>query len=472
MSNVFIKEHNLEVNPWTPSQMWEAALGSLELQVSRASYSTWLKGTVGLSWDGGQMVIGTPSSFVAEWLERRMSSLVENTLSQIAGSTVSVHFQVLMAPSSPLDSSQQGPHEPVQRAAIQANGSTNAKGNGSTKLNSKYTLESFIVGESNQFAYAAAVAVSSRPGKAYNPLFLSAGVGLGKTHLLHAIGNASSSNGLRCLYVTSEQFTNDFITSIQTKKTRDFRDRYRSVDVLLVDDIQFFRGKDSIQEGFFHTFNDLHNTDRQIVIASDRPSSELSLLEDRLRSRFEWGLSAEMTPPNYETRLAILRAKAAHLDISIPDDVLAFLSQTFRHSVRDLEGALNRVSAFSDLIGQPLTMEMAHHALGDMIKSPQQTTPSIEAVLSQVCSFFDVSLPSLSSNRRDKRLTTVRQVAIYLLREEAQMTLVQIGQTLGGRDHTSIRYAHHQLSSKLGVDATLKSDVESIRTALQQAKSP
>ena len=460
------------MNHWTPHQMWEAALGSLELQVSRPSYSTWLKDTVGLSWDGGQMVVGTSSSFVAEWLERRMSSLVESTLAQITGNAASVHFQVLTLPSTPRGSSQQGSPEPLHSAPIHPNGSVHANGNGSTKLNGKYTLESFVVGASNQLAYAASVAVSSRPGKAYNPLFLYAGVGLGKTHLLHAIGNESAGNGARCLYVTSEQFTNDFITSIQTRKTHEFRERYRSVDVLLVDDIQFFRGKDSIQEGFFHTFNDLHNTDRQIVIASDRPSCELALLEDRLRSRFEWGLSAEMDIPDAETRLAILQAKAAYLGISIPQDVLALISQAFHHSVRDLEGALNRVSAFSDLTGQPLNTEIAEHALGDIIKPAQKAIPKTEAVLSQVCLFYGVSLPSLSSKRRDKNLTKARQVAIYLMREEAQATLIQIGQSLGGRDHTSVRYAYRQISEQIEGDTSLKADVESISSTLQDTTSP
>ena len=294
----------------SPAQAWEAVLSSLELQVSRPIFRTWLKDTVGLSLEDNRIVVGTPSAFVAEWLEKRMSALIESALSQVMGQRTEARFQILTEQPAPPPSMPIAAHSPAPEAPTPAGGPTRSSAAGRPRLNQKYTLSSFVVGASNQLAYAAALAVSSRPGEAYNPLFLYAGVGLGKTHLLHAIGHACASKGMSYLYVSSEQFTNDFVTSIQTRRTREFREKYHGVDLLLMDDIQFMRGREATQEGFFHTFNDLHNTNRQIVIASDRPSSALLPIEDRLRSRFEWGLSADIQTPDQETRLAIVQAKA------------------------------------------------------------------------------------------------------------------------------------------------------------------
>lgn len=449
---------------WTPEHLWEVTLGSLELQVSRPSFSTWLKQTIGISWDGSSLVVGAHSSFVAEWLEKRMSVLVEEAVSKIVAFPVDVRFKVVTSFDASQPSESGIPSITPRPHTINMSNESSFLG---TKLNTKYTLSSFVVGTSNQLAYAAAVAVSSRPGKAYNPLFLHSGVGLGKTHLLHAIGNESVGNGLSCLYVTSEQFTNDFITSIQTKQTKSFRDRYRSIDVLLVDDVQFFRGKDSIQEGFFHTFNDLHNSDRQIVIASDRPSGDLSLLEDRLKSRLEWGLSAEMDRPDWETRVAILQKKAGVLGITLPDDVLNMLSQTFLHSIRQLEGALNRLHAFSDLTQRPMSLTTAQHALADLMSLNQHPSPpSTSEVLLQVCALYDISLASLASKKRTKALTQARRTVIYLLREDGQCTLTAIGHLLGGRDHTTIRHMYNQVVSQMPSDQLLQKDIRTARDAI------
>jgi chromosomal replication initiator protein len=446
--------------------LWEATLGSLELQVSRPSYVTWLKDTVGLSLDDHGLVVGTPSPFVSTWLEKRMSSLIETTLAHVLGQPTPVHFQVLAQNSDTSVRQHPSPPGPVVDEAQPTNGHRHQNGSNPFRLNPRYTLDSFIVGESNQLAYAAAVAVSSRPGEAYNPLFLYGGVGLGKTHLLHAIGHASASRGLSYLYVSSEQFTNEFITSIQTKKTRDFREKYRTVDLLLIDDIQFIRGKDAIQEGFFHTFNDLHNSNRQIVIASDRPSSALSPLEDRLRSRFEWGLSADIQIPDIETRTAILQAKAKCLACPIPLEVLTMISYSFSASVRDLEGALNRVSAYADLTSRPVTIDLAEQCLADLLIAQQRNVPSPEEVLSQVCSYYDIDIKALTSKRRDRNLSLARQIAIYLLREVAQCSLKDIGALLGGRDHSSIRYSWQKIATLQQTDTKLCTDISKIRVAI------
>ena len=451
----------------SPSQIWTSALGSLEVQISQPSYNTWLKNTVGLSWDGKELVVGVPSIFVAEWLEQRMSSLLEKTVSHIAGASVKVSFTV--GSNSPPSPSSSRPQEEYL-AATGSISNTGRTQHGGAGLNSKYTLDSFIVGESNQLAYAAAVAVSAKPGQTYNPLFLYSGVGLGKTHLLHAIGHTAIQKGSTCLYVTSEQFTNEFISSIQNRKTPEFREKYRSVDILLVDDIQFIRGKDAIQEGFFHTFNDLHMSNSQIVIASDRPPSELTLLEGRLQSRFEWGLTTVMGCPSVETRIAILQAKAGSLGLSMSPEVLAFMAENFSSSVRDLEGALNRLSAYTELTGKDICLTVAESALADLIKPDRVSIIPPTVVLSTLCSFYRVSAAALSSKRRDKVLARVRQIGMFLLREASQITLVEIGSILGHRDHTSVRYSISTIEKQLLTDPELTQEIADLRSLLRTVK--
>ena len=416
------------------------------------------------------MVVVAPSTFAARWLEQRMSTLVEATLSQIAGRPSTVRFQVAGAPQVTVketlaahSSSGGGEQHFAERPS--------PAGRAACALNPRYTLSSFVVGESNQLAYAAAVAVSTRPGTAYNPLFLYGGVGLGKTHLLQGIGHASASRGLSCLYVSSEQFTNDFIVSLQTKRTREFREKYRSVDVLLMDDIQFLRGKETIQESFFHTFNDLHNASRQIVLACDRPSSALSPIEDRIRSRLQWGLSADIQLPARETRRAILEAKAREIGTSIPDDVLDLLAERFPGSVRDMEGALNRVCAYADLTGSPIDLTLAERSLGELLTAPAQPAPSPEVILALVCEYYGVDVQAVVSKRRDRKVTLARQVAIYLLRERAQLPLKRIGALVGNREHPSIRQAWAKIQGERESDSTLDSEIHAICDAMS-SRSP
>ena len=441
----------------TATQAWEAALASLELQVSRPIFRTWLKDTVGLSLEGDRIVVGAPSTFVAEWLEKRMSSLIESSLAHVMGRRMEARFQILTEPPSQATPKPAPVQTPPPRAAATA---------GHAPLNHRYTLASFVVGASNQLAYAAALAVSANPGEAYNPLFLYSGVGLGKTHLLHAIGHASTAKGLSCLYVSSEQFTNDFVTSIQTRKTREFREKYHSVDVLLMDDIQFMRGKEATQEGFFHAFNDLHNTNRQIVIASDRPSGALQPLEDRLRSRFDWGLAADIQSPDQETRLAIVQAKAGAHGVSIPPEVQELIAQNFPSNIRELEGALNRVCALSDFTGRPPSLALAQEALGSVLATEARSIPTPEDVLSAVCSFYGTSLDILQSKRRDKETAKARQVAIYMLREVALKNLREIGSLLGNRDHATIRYSWMKVTEARENDPRIRSDIDQINDAI------
>ncbi len=453
------------MNHPSPRTIWEAVLGRLELQVSKPSFATWLRDTSGVSYDDGRMVVETASPFAARWLEQRMSALVEATLSQIAGRPSTVRFRVAGAPPGP-DPAPTAKHTYAGRGEHQPYEPPAPALRGDFPLNPRYTLSSFVVGESNQLAYAAAVAVSTRPGTAYNPLFLYGGVGLGKTHLLHGIGNASATRGLSCLYVSSEQFTNDFITSLQTKRMREFRERYRSVDVLLMDDIQFLRGKETVQESFFHTFNDLHNSNRQIVLACDRPTSALSPIEDRIRSRLQWGLSADIQLPARETRKAILEFKAREMGATVPDELLNLLAARFPGSVREMEGALNRVVAFADLTGGEINLALVHSALGDLLSSPPAALPEPEAILGRVCAFFGVDIHAVVSKRRDRKVTLARQVAIYLLREQAQLPLKSIGALVGNREHPSIRQAWAKIQRDREADAVLDKQIRTLSNAI------
>ena len=465
LSAIQLRRGDTALNHPSPRTLWEAVLGRLELQVSKPSFATWLRDTTGVSFDDGRMVVEAASPFAARWLEQRMSALVEATLTQIAGRPSTVRFRVAGAPPGP-DPAPATQHAYAGREDHQADGQTARPVRGNYPLNPRYTLSSFVVGESNQLAYAAAVAVSTRPGTAYNPLFLYGGVGLGKTHLLHGIGNASATRGLSCLYVSSEQFTNDFITSLQTKRMREFREKYRSVDVLLMDDIQFLRGKETVQESFFHTFNDLHNSNRQIVLACDRPTSALSPIEDRIRSRLQWGLSADIQLPAQDTRRAILEFKAHEIGASVPADVLDMLAARFPGSVREMEGALNRVIAYADLTGGEITSAMAGSALGDLLALPVAAVPDPDTIISLVCEFFAVDVKAVISKRRDRKVTLARQVAIYLLREQAQLPLKSIGSLVGNREHPSIRQAWAKIQRDRETDMELDTQVRTLSNTI------
>ena len=334
------------------------------------------------------------------------------------------------------------------------------------RLNARYTFSTFIVGSGNQLAHAASQAVAEAPGQAYNPLFLYGGVGLGKTHLLHAIGHTAIAAGLTVLYVSSETFTNEIINAIRYRTTEEFRAKYRSVDVLLVDDIQFIAGKDSTEEEFFHTFNSLHESSKQIVICSDRPPKAIVSLAERLRSRFEWGLIADIQPPNLETRVAILRAKASMMGRHVPDDVVSFLASRVQSNIRELEGSFNRLLAFSQFHNQPLTIDMAKAALANIATDAQQRRVNVAEVLEAVAEYYRISSEDLCGKQRDKHIVVPRQVAMYLMRQETDASLLEIGQALGGRDHSTVLHGYEKISREVNENTTLRKEVLAIRQQL------
>ena len=336
-------------------------------------------------------------------------------------------------------------------------------------LNPRYTFGAFIVGKSNQLAHAASLAVSENPGRIYNPLFLYGGVGLGKTHLMHAIGHAGELVGLNVLYVTSEKFTNEIINAIRFQKTEEFRAKYRQIDILLVDDIQFIAGKESTEEEFFHTFNSLHDANKQIVVTSDRPPRAISSLQDRLRSRFEWGLLADVQPPEYEHRLAILRSKCESIRFTVPASVIEYIARPQCSSVRELEGALNRVIAYATLHDAPLTVQLASQALQHIYetKPPVATTLTVNQVLDGVCRYYHVSPDMLCGKQRDRDIVWPRQVAMYLMREETSASLLQIGTALGGRDHTTIMHGWEKVSSEMNNNGQVRQEIAGVLEMLR-----
>ncbi len=339
-------------------------------------------------------------------------------------------------------------------------------------LNPRYTFSTFIMGKSNQLAHAASLAVAESPGQVYNPLFFYGGVGLGKTHLLHAIGQVGEASGLHVLYVTSEKFTNEIINAIRFQKTEEFRAKYRQIDILLVDDIQFIAGKESTEEEFFHTFNTLHSANKQIVVTSDRPPKAIHSLQDRLRSRFEWGLLADIQPPEYEHRLAILRSKAESLRFAVPSSVIEYIARPECSSVRELEGALNRVIAYATLHDAALSVALASQALGDIYSdsSKPATNLTLLEVLEGVCAYYNLNLEQMRGKQRDREIAWPRQVAMYLMRQETSASLLQIGAELGGRDHTTIMHGWEKVQSEIASNDRVRREVAAVLASLQRGK--
>ena len=444
-------------------RLWEAALGRLQLQVTRPSFDTWLRDTRGLSLAGHHMVVSVPTTFTAEWLDKRMYSLIEKAVTVVARHPVEVSFQVPQPPSAAPYSSE----PPLANGNSQSNGAAPAvRAAPAPFLHPRYTFASFVAGSSNELALAASRAVADRPGHAYNPLFLYAGVGLGKTHLLHAISHHALQMGRTFRYVTCEQFTNDFITSIRDRRTSEFRNSYRAVDMLLIDDIQFIDGKEQTQEGFFHTFNALHNSGRQIVLTCDRSPRALPLLEERLCSRFEWGLIADIQPPGLETRLAILKSKAQQCQVNVPREVLGLIADRAQSNVRELEGLLNRTLALADLTGSPITEELASRALGPTPGPARPLDDMARRVIAAAANYFGVSPQALTSAKRDARTVAARQAAMHLLREDLHLTLQQIGAALGGRSHATALATLRKAAAAVRTGAPLAEALTDIRSHL------
>jgi len=433
-------------------EIWEAALGELQIQVNKSNYRTWLQKTVGLAYQDGQLVVSVPNTFVAEYLDRNQRSLIEKTIIGLTNHDTKIVFQVDGRYQNSISShSAQEEIPPVAKMCL-------------PRFNSKYTFDSFVAGSGNRLTHAAAQRVAENLGHSYNPLFIYGGVGLGKTHLLHAIGHVALANHIKVLYVSAEQFTNEFINAIRHKKTEEFHYKYRSVDILLIDDIHFISGKEQTEESLCHTFNELHNANRQIAITSNCLPEAIPSLESRLRSRFEWGLIADIHPPDLETRLAILQVKAEHQGVEIPLDVLEFIAQRAQQNVRELEGSLNRVIAFARLTGALATIELAARALEDIASKATRdfnTPPNL--IIEMVASSFQLTPADLKSSKRDKETALARQVAMYLIRQETNSSLAQIGKELGGRDHSTVIHACEKIATKLKTSPQLRHKILDIQ---------
>jgi chromosomal replication initiator protein len=442
-----------------PNEIWQAALGELQLQMTRETFNTWLKPTRVISYEDGTLIIGVENGYVKEWLGNRLLTTIQRTVTCIVGRTVEVSF-IVWSKNKPTPDQPQllNGLGPVHQAA-----QLQQTSNGNAQLNVRYTFDSFVVGASNRLAHAASLAVAEQPATAYNPLFLYGGVGLGKTHLLHAIGHDCLAQGLEVLYVSSENFTNDLINAIRTHTTDSFREKYRNTEVLLIDDIQFIAGKESTQEEFFHTFNTLHGANKQLVISSDRPPRAMVTLEERLRSRFEWGLIADIQPPDLETRIAILSSKAKVQPIEIPHELIYFIARQIQNNIRELEGALNRVLAYVGLTGYPLTIETAELALADLLARPITLTP--DEIVEEVARFYNLDAALLRGRGRSKEVARSRQIAMYLARVETEASLPQIGTALD-RDHTTILYGCDKISQQIEEDDNLRREILTIRERL------
>jgi len=436
---------------------WQSVLGQLEMQMPRSSFETWVRDTRVLRLEQGTFTIGVRNAYARDWLEERLRENVLALLKEQTGEAVELRFIVAGQETAEEAVSSQE-ETPSEASALPARNNT---------LNPRYTFDNFVVGANSRLAHAAALAVAEKPARAYNPLFLYGGVGLGKTHLLHAIGNSCTARGLRVLYVSSEEFTNDLINAIRSHTTPAFREKYRSIDVLLIDDIQFIAGKESTQEEFFHTFNTLHGQEKQIIVSSDRPPKAMVTLEERLRSRFEWGLAADVQPPDLETRQAILRYKAEKMGRQIPDGVLELIARRVQSNIRELEGALNRLVAFADLSGAALDTRLVETALADLL--PQRQNISAQKVLEIVAHEWQISVDALLGRDRSQKVAEPRQVAMYLLRKQTDASLPQIGDALGGRDHTTVMYAIEKIADSLERNDGLKRRVRNIEMQLHGA---
>ncbi|MBI2953584.1 MAG: chromosomal replication initiator protein DnaA [Chloroflexi bacterium] len=459
-------------------QIWQAALAELQKQIPKTEHDTWLKHTKLTSTSKGEYVVAVPSTFAKEWLEHRLLRQIRNTLSIILGQKVQVSVVVSESverkrardPRSIIPSLDEAQQTRVDESDAQPPDDLTLAAetipDNRWKPDPKYTFAAFIVGNNNRLAHAAAEAVAKAPATTYNPLFIYGGVGLGKTHLLHAIAHRVLRDKHKVLCVTSETFTNEIINAIMDRRTDDFRNRYRNIDVLLIDDIQFIGGKESTQEEFFHTFNALYAANKQIVVSSDRPPKSIVTLEERLRSRFEWGLIADIQAPDFETRVAILRSKAERQRMVVSPEVLEFIARKVQRNIRELEGALNRVVAYAKLNNRVLTPEAANTALSDLLTNKTRRLLTPVKILETVGKYYQVDIRALRGKVRSKDIVLPRQVAMYLIREETSTPLLEIGRELGGRDHSTVLHAYDKIQTQIDIDDDLRSQILEIRELL------
>jgi len=448
------------ITPLSLQSLWQETLYKLKSELSKPSFETWLSSTQLLDLEGDTLVIQVPNEFAKDWLESRYAPLIKSTVQTILGNAVALRFTVPSSyqPNPKIQINNIAPSIPKQESFP-------------SFLNQKYTFDTFVIGNSNRFAHAAALAVAESPAKSYNPLFIYGGVGLGKTHLMHAIGHhiLTQSPQTRVLYVSSEKFTNELIDSIRDENPIGFRNHYRNVDILLIDDIQFLAGKERTQEEFFHTFNALYEANKQIIISSDRPPKEIPTLEDRLRSRFEWGLITDIQAPDLETRIAILRKKAKLENLQVANEVMVYIADNIQSNIRELEGALIRVMAYASLNASPITIEVATQALRDIlpVSTPRQT--NIDMIQQAVADYYHLSLNEFKAKKRTRSVAFPRQIAMYLSRELTDCSLLKIGEEFGGRDHTTVIHAHDKIADSIQKDPVLEKRINDIVQRLQNS---
>ncbi|HLS34759.1 MAG TPA: chromosomal replication initiator protein DnaA [Bacillota bacterium] len=442
-------------------ELWAATLNNIEQKISKPSFDTWLKNTEARTIDEETIIIDVPNEFARDWLEGHYTNLIREILYDLTGAELTVKFVI---PNTEVV-------EPQEKKEVKKQTPQVTEISPSTMLNPKYTFETFVIGAGNRFAHAASLAVAEAPAKAYNPLFIYGGVGLGKTHLMHAIGHyvQETNPEANVLYLTSEKFTNEFINAIMDNKATDFRNIYRNVDVLLVDDIQFLAGKEQTQEEFFHTFNALHEDNKQIIISSDRPPKEIPTLEDRLRSRFEWGLITDITPPDLETRIAILSKKAKAEGLEIPNEVMLYIANQIDTNIRELEGALIRVVAYSSLVNADIDTPLAVEALRDIIPNHQPKKITVAAIQKLVAQEYGIQIEDFAARKRTHSIAFPRQIAMYLSRKLTELSLPKIGEEFGGRDHTTVMHACTKIEELLEEDPEFKNTLNSLEEKLKSS---
>lgn len=417
------------------NDIWQKTLDLLKNELTEISFNTWIKTIDPISLNSNSILLGVPAEFNKGILESRYASLIRNAIKQVTYKEFSINFVI---PSQ----------ENTRKVSNMEIGSEEQS---NSILNPKYTFDTFVVGNSNRFAHAASLAVAESPAHAYNPLFLYGGVGLGKTHLMHAIGHyiLSQNSSMKVLYVSSEKFTNELINAIKDDKNEEFRSKYRNIDVLLIDDIQFIAGKERTQEEFFHTFNALYEANKQIILSSDKPPKDITTLEERLRSRFEWGLIADIQTPDLETRIAILRKKAQLENLDVPNDIMVFIADNIASNIRELEGALNRVIAYSSLTQNEISVELATEALKDILSANKTKEINSNVIKDTVARYYNIRIEEFKSKKRNREISYPRQIAMYLCRELTDMSLPKIGDEFGGRDHTTVIHAYDKITEDI-----------------------
>jgi chromosomal replication initiator protein len=435
-------------------QLWNKIFDILKNELTLTSYNTWLVHLKPIIFIDNTLILSTPNIFTKNIINGRYIEVIYNAARRAINTNIEIK----------IISEDEEEYNQIKKSIQEKSNDTSLT---STTLNPKYTFDTFVVGNSNKLAHAACLAVAQSPAKAYNPLFIYGGVGLGKTHLMHAIGHFAigHKSNMKIMYVTSETFTNELVNSIKDDKNEEFRNKYRNMDILLIDDIQFIAKKERTQEEFFHTFNTLHEANKQIIVSSDRPPKEIPTLEDRLRSRFEWGLIADIQPPDYETRIAILKKKAQNDNLEIPDDVLAYIAEKIPSNIRELEGALIRIVAFSSLTKANIDTELAKDALKDLISNKTRQI-TIKLIQEEVCKFFNIRYEDFKSKKRTKTIAYPRQMAMYLSREMTDLSLPKIGEEFN-KDHTTVIHAYEKISNDIKNDNTLKKQIDELKKRIK-----